>query len=112
MTYHLNNGEKKLFLFFLFNNDRPVRKQRGDGANSRQLRGNDGADHSNGERYIDQRFPVIILNNDAPDIALPDQFLDLRKDLFTIHSKFFSHFLSHIFINHYIRTETIFRCML
>src|ERR1017187_6526951 len=75
------------------NHDSELRNQRGDCANGGEERSQDGAAPSNGHGNLDERVAVLVLHDDALDVALVDQVADLINEVAAQDLNFFNNIL-------------------
>src|SRR5688572_2430504 len=66
---------RRLFL----DDDRALQHQRGDRADGCELRREQRADHADRQRDVDEHAAVVVLDDDAADVALANDLLDLRQ---------------------------------
>src|SRR5690606_32978404 len=67
--------------------DRAFGHERRDGPDGSQSRQEDRSGHAECQRDLDERRPLVVLDDDAADVPLVDQFLDLRQELFAFHAQ-------------------------
>src|ERR1022692_5061967 len=75
------------------NHNGELGNQRGDGADGGEERSQDGADGSEGHGNLDERVAVLVLYNDALDVALVDQGADLIDEVAAQDMNFFDYII-------------------
>jgi hypothetical protein len=75
------------------NHDGELCNQRGNCPDGGEQRGQDGADRSNGHGNFDERVAVLVLYNDALNVALVDQFADFIDEVPAQDMNFFNKIL-------------------
>jgi len=76
--------------FNFFNNHSCFCDQCCDRTDRSELRGDQYADYTKCKRNLKDDFAFFVLDDDAADVALFEQILDLGDQFFAIDAKFFS----------------------
>jgi thiol-disulfide isomerase/thioredoxin len=64
-----------------FHDDRALRHEGRDRANRRPDGDEDGSDHSQSQRHLDERLPIIVLDDDAANVSLVNDLLDFGDEI-------------------------------
>ena len=89
------------------NHNGELGNQRGDGADGGEERSQDGADGSEGHGNLDERVAVLVLYNDALDVALVDQGADLIDEVAAQDMNFFDYIIETHSLDYVVRCRQV-----